>query len=74
MEEKESTGDVCLRKSALFCCSFAWQIAVALVFVGASLWIVAYGLESLHVIGVSGVPPGLNYAPWLHSDGSVYRT
>ena len=53
--------DPCARALSRSLVLFVLQLALAAVFVLASLWVGSLALEWLNLVGISSVPPGVRY-------------
>lgn len=58
--------DPCARALSRSLLVFVLQLALAAVFVLASLWVGSLALEWLNLVGVSTVPPGVRYHNHRH--------
>jgi hypothetical protein len=72
-DKKPAATTVCIRQCGGSCLSVAFQVLTALVFIGFCAYLTAVFLESLNIVGISTIPPGINYVPFRHADGQFYR-
>jgi hypothetical protein len=73
MAKGEDAGGLCIRQCGATAVSVLAQLVCAAVFLVTCFFVVGWGLELTRVVGVTTVPPGLKYAPFLHDDGRFYR-
>ncbi len=57
-------GDELAHQCRLSCLSVSLQFVVAFLFVIASLWIASVVLESVRVLGITTVPPGIAFVDY----------